>query len=467
MKLFFSILLFTILLGCGSSKDSNKKATLLKETSINKSLITTEKKPIKYKRELTFYIHGYDKDGEKSHRVFGDDEYDPILDKIRQFGEFKTTQNYPKHGDTNIVALTSYYGDTPPAYYTNKDIKDIQNAPKGIPRYSLIVAKSIKHLLKETNTSKINIISVSMGSLVARYMIEKDLEHLSSNKLFKSWISLEGVIAGNIATSQDRLLNIVNSIEKQPTEVKQMKYSWIKREFGSTHHSNSPYLKDIKIAFESSTDDRLNQRAITLLTGKPNDGVVSVDDSYFSDNPYIYPHAYFHQTHFSLTDKKEAWGYVATFLSSNRRVKIRLKDATIYNLHENKTFVKDFKPAEIVFASKVYSPKAMDKWGIDGAIDERVLDSHILKIFKYYKEDENRSTDLNIFDSYVLNDEDSLEIEITPYELDYEPFYNLYEITGHKDHQKLDTFKTTIPLKNGIYDISLGEWSGELEIKVE
>ncbi len=469
----FMIIVLVSFISCGDSSSKSSKDLIsnsLSEdnniTQIDKVADRDKEKKNSYERVVVLYIHGYDKSGYKRAGVYGDDIENMEIEKIAKFGSFYTTKNYPKDRDSIIVATTEYYGDKEPFYYAPSDLSEVNSMQKGIPRYALIVAKYAKYILNETNATKLYIVSASMGSLITRYLIEKNLENLSKDKKIKKWLSLEGVVAGNIAASKDRLLNIVNSIEKQPYEVKQMRYSWVKQEFGDPYKSDSPFMKDIEISFESSTDDHLNNRAITLLTNKPNDGVQAVKDTYFSKTPNRYAHTYFYQTHTSLQNSKAAWAYATTFLLPNRRVQIKLKNVTVYDLHEKKMAIKNYLPADIVFESRVYAPKAMQKWNFDEAIDERVLNSHALKVFDFSKIDEKKSLDESIFDSHILLSEESLIVKITPYELDYEPEYNLFEITGHRRFESLGEGSLTFPLKNGIYNIRGEDWDAELELTI-
>ena len=450
-----------IFLGCGSSKSDDRSNIRTYSTDQNntkpKEVVST-----KSVKTLTIYVHGYDPKGYKRVGAFGNDNYDKVIDKMVEFTGFSTTQNYSKDSK-NIIAITPYYGNITPSYYTPKDEDDLKNIGKGVPRYSLIIAKFARHMLKETNSTKLNIVSASMGSLVTRYLIEKDLEHIRSDKLIKKWLSLEGVIKGNIGASDEKLYRIVNAFEEQPFEVSQMTYSWIKNQFGDSLEN----LKDIDIAFESSTKDNLNNKAITYLTNEANDGVQAVKDTYIDG----YAHTYFHETHTSLDKRDSAWAYASTFLTSSKRVKITLIEATLENLHEDDLGLGDFLsksilPAEVVFESRVYSPKAMQKWGFNGAIDERLFDGHYLNLYKYDEASKPKELNNMLFNSTVIDNEDELKLVITPYEIDVDKLYGVNQPAGHKDKETLESATVTVPLENGIYDIRSSEWSGRVKVEV-
>jgi len=336
---------------------------------------------------------------------------------------------------------------------------------KGIPRYARIIAKYAKYILDKTGADKVNFMSVSMGSLVTRYLIEKDLEHLASEQKIDKWLSLEGVIKGNIAASGDNLLAFINNFETQSIDVAHMNYTWI-----NTHlDTNSLHYQNIQIGFESSTKDDASKSALSYwlrLNGnfEANDGVQAVKDTFFKTNA---THTFYHDNHYTLADNKAAWGYAATFLTSKKRVRITLLDATIYDLHEdNLLFNTSIKPAEIVFQSRLYSQKAQEKWDFIRAIDERVLRGGYLAVYNYHDRDINKILNQPLFDSYILDEEKELTLKLTPYELDMEPDYGVREFTGHGDNESLGEETIMIPMKEGIYPLQSREWSGRVKVEL-
>ncbi len=474
MKYILSFVFIFILLGCGDGTTQTEEQTAKSSQLINgKAQDSTEKTndiipsnilPEKVKKTVTIYIHGYSKSGYKKDAVYGDDNYDPMIDTITEMTGFETTISY--HKDTkNIIAITPYYGSKPPAYYTSQDIEDIQNIGLGIPRYALIIAKYAKHIMIKTDANKVNFLSVSMGSLVTRYLIEKDLEQLASNKKISKWLSLEGVIKGNIAASADNLLALVDNFEKQSIDVTHMSYDWI----NSNLDSNSPYYEGIQIGFESSTKDNASKGLLSWWMRsnqhfEANDGVQAVKDTFFKGS---YTHTFFHENHYSLADNQAAWGYASTFLSSKKRVRITLLDATLSDLHEdNLIFNINIKPAEIVFESTVHAPLAMQKWGFTEPISQRLLKGKYLPLYDYHDSNTKQTLNQTLFDSYILEDEKELSLNVTPYELDKEPDYGVKEITGHGDNESLGTATIMIEVKEGIYPLQGEDWSGRVKVEV-
>jgi hypothetical protein len=156
-------------------------------------------------KTVTVYIHGFDPKGYRESGVFGEDIVEPFFDEIPTYIGIPTTANEEDLNKPNIFASTTYYGDTTPDYYTDADVSELDAVTKkyggGIPRYALIVAKYAKHLLERTGAQQVNFVSGSMGSLVTRWLIEKDVENLASHKQIARWFSVEGVVNGNYAAS--------------------------------------------------------------------------------------------------------------------------------------------------------------------------------------------------------------------------------------------------------------------------
>ena len=414
------------------------------------------------KRAVNIYIHGYNKKGAEQTDTYGKSESDTVLRSIAETTGYSTIENHNKEDKADIIAMTDYYGKIPPSYYTTKDIQEVNAIQKGIPRYALIVAKYARYILQETGADSVNLVSASMGTLVSRYLIEKDLEKLSSEKKIKKWLSFEGVIMGNIAASKRNLVRLLNTVVKQPIEVEQMNYDWINNNLSFT----SPYYKDIQIGFESSTKDNLNNKLLTsilLLENKfeANDGVQAVRDTFFETTA---THTFFHETHTSISDNKAVWGFAATFLTSKKQVSITLLEATVDDLHEDSTLLS--KRAEIVFQSSVHSQKAEQKWNFTEAIDERMYDGSYLKLYKYSEEGENKILNQVLFDSFVLENETELLLSVTPYEIDREVKYGIFEILGNT-HESLGQGSITIPMQSGVYNISGTDWSGKVKVEIK
>jgi len=160
-------------------------------------------------KTVTVYVHGFDPHGYRQSGIYGEDTQEDFFADIPSYLGLPTTAYAEDLNKSNLFAATTYYGDTPPEYYTAQDIADIdavtQQYGGGIPRYALIVAKYAKHLMQRTGAQQVNFVSGSMGSLVVRWLIEKDLEALASTQKIARWLSVEGVVNGNYAASKSIL----------------------------------------------------------------------------------------------------------------------------------------------------------------------------------------------------------------------------------------------------------------------
>jgi len=456
MKYILILFITLIFTGCGENTSTATNPITLGNNLIENNQTIDENTS---SRVVNIYIHGYNQEGEQKTDTYGKDESDKVLKNIAQTTGYSTMENYKHELEKDIITMTDYYGSTAPDYYTAQDMRDVEKAEKGIPRYALIIAKYAKHIQRKTKTKSVNIISASMGTLVSRYLIEKNLENLSAEKKIKKWLSFEGVIKGNVAGSKEDLVGLLDVVKPQSSEVKQMHYNWVKNNLDE----NNTYYNDIQIGFESSTRDDLNNGAITAVLlgdGKnpANDGVQAVNDTFF-ENPHT--HVLFHENHRSLTKNMAVWGFAATFLTSKKHVRITLVEATVSDLHE--LFGGQ---SEIVFESSMYSLKAQEKWNFSNAIDKRMLDSGYLKLYKYANIGVVKVLNQVVFNSYVLEDENELTLEVTPYELDNNIKYKLVEFSDNK-HETLGKGTLSVPMINGTYDISGSDWSGKVKVEVE
>lgn len=432
-----------------------------------------------FAKVVTIYIHGFSNEGFERTGVYGNIDTNPASTELADFVGFSVTyRGADSNFDDNILIGTSYYGDQPPHYYTQQDIRDINSITAqyggGIPRYAMIVAKYAKHIMAESGATKVNFLSVSMGSLVTRWLIEKDVENLSSEHRIAKWLSIEGVVGGNYAASDPVLVTAAAFYEKQSPEVEHMSYNWIDVNFGHRAIGESPYYATIQLGFESSTRDDalygiLSSYLIYLGRFYPNDGNQLVKDTYFTitDQAYLYhslppTHSYFHENHTSIKNNSAAWTQASLFFTSGRRVRITLAQMTIADIHEDDA---GLLPAEIVCASAIHSPVLEQSAGITRAIDRRDLESGALPIHPYSQNGGSKAVNQVLFDGFVNADESVLGLTLDVYEIDNSIRYNIEE-TQNKKIDDLGTDIVEIPLQNNIYSISSGDWSGEVKVEV-
>ncbi len=426
----------------------------------------------KAEKTVTIYVHGYDDKGTTYTSVYGYDAYDPMLDEFVKLTGFDTLKTYDPNNFSNIIAITPYYGTKAPNYYTPKDIQDIEDITNkyggGIPRYALIVAKYAKHVIAITGADHVNFIGASLGALVSRWIIEKDVEHLASEKKILRWMSIEGVIRGNKMASKSNLVSLLDSVQKQPIDVKQMDYSWIDKNLHSPReNADSPYYGNILISQLSST--KAADPFGWLMPTTPNDGYQAVEDTYFksfSQEALFHnqqpAHTYFHQTHLGIKKDLGAWANIATFFLPHKRIKITLTDATVDDIHEHTNYFN--KRAEIVFSSEVFSPLVKEKWAIEDAISEQSYDSGRLPIYRYRKDHEKQIINQVIYDDYVLEDEQTLTLSLAGYEIDNSAKYHVHE--GLSKKSNLGTTQIDIALKDATYSIEAKDWNGNIKVEI-
>ena len=469
--LLISILLFFT--ACGSGNGSNAiqepKEALKHDITFKHS-----------QKIVTIYVHGFKSDGYYREGIYGDEYSSNFIDNLLTYTKYQTLNNYDVNNPFHIITGVEYYGNLPPKYYTQKDIEDINSTTNGIPRYALIVAKYIKYILNTTKAERVNIISASMGSLITRYMIEKNLENLSSDKKIEQWMSTEGVIRGNYAITESDKINssmvkeLLDSFFQNSPETKQMKYEWIDANLTKRRDTMaSPYYKDILVGeislTDSDTGDGIGVKYILQLNGKfkPHDGYQLVRDTYFQkiENYLQVPsHTLIHINHESINDSTTLYASISAFLEAKKRVRITLIDATINALHERITPTIN-ENAEIVFENNIYSPKVKERWGINTLISQRVYNSGILPIHHYKSKKQKKEFEQILFDDFVLEDETKLEVEIKAYEIDRSTKYNLNEVST-KSKEELSGSKISIDLKDGVYPIVSDEWSGHIKVEV-
>lgn len=457
--------------GTGGSSDSNTAQTPNSEG-------TTVTPPAVKENAITIYIHGFSKKGFERVGVYGENDTLDAKAELAAFVGFSIDyKGADSNFDDNILISTSYYGNQSPPYYTEQDIIDIENITAqyggGIPRYAMIVAKYARHIMAESGATKVNFLSASMGSLVARWLIEKNVENLSGEQKIGKWLSIEGVVGGNYAASDPALVMAAAFYEEQSPEVEHMSYSWVDANFGSRSIGESPYYATIQLGFESSTKDDdlfgiLSSYLIYLGKFYPNDGYQLVKDTYFdiSNQTYMYRslppvQSYFHENHTGIKNNPAAWTQASIFFVSSRRVRVTLTQMTIADIHEDTGQL----PAEIVFASTIHSPVLNQSFGITSAVDRRDLESGVLPIHPYNKNGDTKAVSQVLFDGFVKAEENTLNLTLGTHEIDNSVKYNMEE-NPNKKIDDLGTDVINIPLQNSIRSISSGEWSGEVRVEV-
>jgi len=506
-QIVISCLLVMVFNGCGNS-DSPKKS-LVDDTngSDNRRIVDNNETEVKIvdilppklvdlnkthnpNETVTIYVHGFSGHGAgKTEQIYGVDEHESFMDEIPTFLGLPTINNPKDENKTNVFAATGYYGDTPPSYYTKQDIEDIKNITDefggGIPRYALIVAKYSKYLMHRTGAKQVNYVSGSMGALVTRYLIEKNLEGLASDKKIARWLTLEGVVNGNYAASNDDLLKIVKLFEQPNIDVDHMSSEWIENNLATGRKiATSPYYKDILIGHETSTKDDLKEHALTWLLVsngqyQPNDSYQTVEDTYFHNVAeksrfmgQLPTHSYFHENHLSVKNHKGVWAEIGTFLTSKKRVKITLTKAKINDIHESKGKWYEYRPshpAEIVFSSKIFSPEIKKRWKISNEISNVTIRGAVPGVVHYSYDGDEHTLNKVLFNDFVLEREDVLQVDLDIDEIDQDFRYGVYEKWWEgngRNYDHIGSSSVKVPLKEGTYSFVNSSYSYDVKVEL-
>ena len=166
-----------------------------------------------------------------------------------------------------------------------------------------------------------------------------------------------------------------------------MAYDWVETNLHSPRtDTDTALLSNVLVGQLVSTDDSVNGAALrdAMLAYRDyssNDGVQAAPDAVFrqmapsarfqGQTPTC---AAFHADHLGLAGHRSAWAEAATFLIAARRVTVTMTSARVTNLHEPSSPLWDWRPAEVLFESRAFSPAAERRWGITEALSAHVKD---------------------------------------------------------------------------------------------
>jgi len=430
--------------------------------------------PFNPETAVTVFVHGYELDGWKRTGTFGNDHWSGELDNLVLYCGLPTMMEDPYA--PNQVASTIFYGDTPPDYYTQDDIDELDAITEefggGVPRYALIAAKYIRHVMERSGAESVNIIGASFGALVSRYMLAYDMENLASDSVVDRWLIFVASLAGNFAASNTCLIEYYEAIfGDMGPDIDHLNYEWVADNiWPDPWMSGNPLLGGI-IKFQfMGTDDSETFGALTLLSGGlGNDSTTLHRDSQFEflEPParfagiYMPTSSYYFAIHHELSwhpgvDVSTAWA-----LLGPRRVKIVVKDVDIPSISEP----AGKYPGEVVFEARFFSPHAFETWGVDSAIDSRTMEDNNVNIFEW-NSGEEKTIDETVFYGPVSMDETTLDAEFSIVEVDWWPIKGIID-NFTKENDVLLSGSATVPLVNGTYSIPGGGVRIKVEVTVE
>lgn len=432
-------------------------------------------------RTATIYLHGFDPDGAEMTGTFGVDMSEPLLGVIADMAGLPLIADAPEA--KNAVAAATYYGDTPPDYYTAADIAELDAITAtwggGMPRYAFIIAKYARNVMDRTGASQINIVSASMGTYVARWLITHDSDGLASEGAVARWLSLEGVLAGHWAATNDTVSDLWEEYGTPSIDVDQMHYDWCNAQYGDRNTLDSTLFGDILVGMEVSTRDTdgdLTDVMLLLEDFHANDGVVTAEDAwYFATTPqsrflgHEPTRTYFHVNHYELAEHDPGMAQIASFLTGTRRVQIVLTEAQIQDMHEPDDWIWDWTPAEIVFTSSVTAPAAETLWGITGPVCDRQADGVASPIHEVGSNGDSIQPGHLVYDDFPPPGETTLNVTVGAVEIDDDLRYGVFEplIGDGWDELGEDTIAINIETPGVTYQtVNAPDFNGTLRIEV-
>jgi hypothetical protein len=435
-------------------------------------------------RTATIYVHGFDLVGVDRHGVFGEPLDEPLADSVAALIGLPASHDSAGPLPIDVVTGPAYYGDLPPSYYSAADRAEIDALTRewggGVPRYAFIAARYARRVLERSGAERVNFVSASFGSLIVRWLIEKNVCGLASEGRIARWLTIEGVVGGNWAASHPDVVGLLAIVQPDPIDVRHMDGAWIESHLHAPRsEADSPYYGNILIGQIGSTDDTGNDgllRDAMLVAGdyQPNDGVQALPDTRFQTitaasryagrAPMFAP---FHTDHLGLRDSRAAWSQGAVFLMGSRRVTVTLTSAQVSNLREPHQPWWDWRPAEVLFESRVYSEAAERRWGITDPIAAYVKEGAAIPLRRYRANGENQLFAWDLFDGLVLPEETTLRVELRGAEVDNDPRYGVYETLTTPSYDNLGGASVTVSTRTpGTYTFAAADWSGTLSVQV-
>ena len=421
----------------------------------------------------TIVFHGIDSAGPTETGVFGFDEKNDMVDDMCNLMDKDPGYLHPRVKDQ--ITMARYYGDTFPDYYTQADKDDVNSVTAefggGIPRYAMIMAKFCKHVTDRSGALQINVAGVSMGALVGRWMIENDYENLASSGKIARFITIEGALCGNwAATNSESIADLIeDAYDMNSIDIQHLNYSWVednlhnpRKEMGEAVYGN------MIVCHWASTDDDMYENALTTASQEPNDGICLYEDAFFHSyalTALYREHAptlsHVHATHLSVKQHEGIRAGLAADITSTRRVRITLLDATVLNLPEYEVFGE----GEMVFGCAVYSPEVFEQYGITDSINKIGHHGRTVSPVEL-KEDESVTVNQELFNDFILPGETSLRLEFDLREIDYDTVYQIVENPMDKN-QEIDSGAIEVPVNgNGVYPMKTDDWEGNIKVDI-
>ena len=438
---------------------------------------------------ITVWVHGfYNKSAsEIASMVYSESRgCSGILEEFSTYGIDRPCGDTPE-GEAlpNHLAKIEYYGAVPAPWLSQDDIDEIEQYSwegiESLDRYSLILAKFIRHKLTVSGATHVNLTCHSMGCLVTRNMIEHDLEGLASENRFVRWTTSAGVIAGarlarlyDNPTVRDTAalfgLALADFVIMNPDYVMDHVAAWDH----NLYQGNNPLFANMIMHHTSSCDTHIAEALnIELLelnnpTKEPNDGIMYTFDTYFH---YQKPDVALHTPEMQEVQPTHSFLYVdhmtnpdtdgvALLMTANtfhrRKVRIRLQEIRLWDDRENHTaFDGEYgtAPAEVVVTSKVrFNPYVLETFGKDVLVHDDQID-YRSPYMLVQDMSQVLQPNLPVFEGPVLDEMTQIQVDMKVMEVDQYDRFGLAEWLINPN-QEMVGFNGLIDLSDQTFEVS-------------
>jgi len=434
---------------------------------------------------ITVWVHGfYNKSAdEMASMVYGEARgCGAMNERFIEYGLNALCSDAPG-GDTapNHAVKVEYYGGVPDSWLSEADVAEIEqyayDGPDALKRYSLVLAKFIRHRLEISGATHVRIACHSMGCYVTRNMLEHDIEQLASQNKIVRWFATAGVLAGaRLARLYDNpdVQNAAGIIGMELSDFVVMNpdytMDWVTVWNHKPWQGDSPYFKDMIIHHSGATNPHIEEAiGFPLLDvnnpdNLPNDGIMYTDDEYFHDQRdsgrFTLPSGdrirsslnLVYVDHMTLPDENtEATVIVgAAQLGNSRKVKITLREVELLNDREKDSIFdiseNGYAPAEIAVEVEVrYNPYIIDNYGRDVLIHDDKLAYRTPNTWTMTQGETQNFEEKVIYYGPIFDDMESLQLHMKLLEVDWYLKDNILEYAADV-HEALLTYDGQIPL---------------------
>ena len=382
----------------------------------------------------------------------------------------------------NQLVGVEYYGAVPPAWMSQQDIAEVEQYPylggaTGLQRYSLIVAKFIRWRMAHTGATHVNIACHSMGCLLARFVIENDLEHLASQSVIARWVTSAGVVAGaqlallygnpKVQMTADQIgLAVDDFAAMNPANVQLYAASYDHK----LYEGNNPLFGGILIHHVGATDPRVAAAANLQLLNldnpmqQPNDGIMFTFDEMFASQSAAASvktpsgeivsatHSFIHVQHQDSPAGGDFQTQLVAALFHRRKVFVTLDSINLKKDHElslSTPLEVGLPPAEVVAETRVdYNSYSQGKANLLSLVDDDELAYWSPPMFQ-----QTINTTLTphqvLYEGPIFDDQTSLHLKLILTETDFYVRYGTQESLGPLTDKQLLSFEGDLPLSEG------------------